>query len=167
MNHPTASLSPMQKTCLRLVYEHRQSKEIARELNLSRYTVETHIKTARARLGAATRLEAARILVSEEGPPATPQQASSPPIAICPEQISPPSLTIVDGAGAKEKSLPNRLPWGSDSGLHKAFPLPREWGEKNDLGIQARLWWMIGLTGIICLSFGAVVASLQALSDLF
>ena len=53
------SLSPRQIEILRLVSEHYSSKEIARSLNLSPYTVDNHIASAIQRLGVTNRREAA------------------------------------------------------------------------------------------------------------
>ena len=156
----------MQKTCLRLVYEHLQSKEIARQLGLSRYTVESHIKSARARLGATTRLEAARLLIATEGESNPPLQTSSPLNAI-PSDITPsltPSSEFHVGTGSEDEQA--AAPWGSNSRLYKSLPLPRFWGEQNDLSSAQRLMWIVTLTILICLSLGAVMTSLQALATI-
>lgn len=55
-----AELSESQQACLRLVAQGMSSKEIAIALNLSPSTVDTYIKHAIARLGAANRRDAAR-----------------------------------------------------------------------------------------------------------
>jgi DNA-binding CsgD family transcriptional regulator len=161
-----ASLSPMQKICLRQVYAHRQSKEIARQLGLSHYTVESHIKSARARLGASNRFEAARMLIAEEGE-GPPSPSVSLPIGIPIAASSAPSLTPDEIVGPAKIDESRNTPWGSETRLYKVLPLPRYWGEKNDLNIAQRLWWMFALTVMICLSLGAVMTSLQALASLF
>lgn len=61
------SLTDGQKDCLRLVNEHRTSKEIARELQISPFTVDQRLDAAKAKLGARTRKEAARIFAETEG----------------------------------------------------------------------------------------------------
>lgn len=164
INEAVASLSPMQKTCLRLVYDHLQTKEIARQLGLSRYTVETHIKIARARLGAASRLEAARMLVAIEGDSSPPLQASSPPIAI----VTAPDLAPhhEGNAGVTLRSDNRLRPLGSDRTLYQLLPLPKRWGERNDLTSTQRLWQMTLIVFGICLSLGALVSSLEALRRL-
>ena len=164
INEAVASLSPMQKTCLRLVYDHLQSKEIARQLGLSRYTVESHIKNARARLGATSRLEAARMLVAIEGDSSPPLQASSPPIAIV---TTPDHASHHQGnTGVTPQSDRRLRPLGSDGTLYQLLPLPKRWGERNDLTSTQRLWQMMIIIGFICLSLGAVVTSLEALGRL-
>ena len=53
-------LTERERECLRLVDRHMSSKEIARELGLSKHTVDWHLDKARKRLGAADRYDAAR-----------------------------------------------------------------------------------------------------------
>ncbi|ENZ80757.1 hypothetical protein OR37_03337 [Caulobacter vibrioides OR37] len=55
-------LTERERECLRLVDRHMSSKEIARELGLSKHTVDWHLDKARRRLGAADRYDAARRL---------------------------------------------------------------------------------------------------------
>lgn len=55
-----------QKACLRLVSRGRTSKEIALETGLTPQTVDTYLKTAMSKLGAASRREAARCLEKYE-----------------------------------------------------------------------------------------------------
>ena len=56
-----------QKDCLQLVNEHRTSKEIARILHISPFTVDQRLDAAKAKLGARTRKEAARMFAEGEG----------------------------------------------------------------------------------------------------
>jgi hypothetical protein len=49
-----------------MVLAHMSSKEIARALNISRHTVDQRLKVAMRILGAANRLDAARILAAAE-----------------------------------------------------------------------------------------------------
>lgn len=60
------ALTPREKECLRLVARHHQSKEIARLLDISKSTVDKHIDSAKARLGAANRRAAAMALILYE-----------------------------------------------------------------------------------------------------
>lgn len=61
------SLTDGQKDCLRLVNEHRTSKEIARILHISPFTVDQRLDAAKAKLGARNRKEAARVFAEVEG----------------------------------------------------------------------------------------------------
>src|SRR4051812_34554931 len=57
-------LTEGQRACLRMVLQHMSSKDIARALGISPHTVDQRIKLAMRRLGAASRVEAARILAA-------------------------------------------------------------------------------------------------------
>lgn len=59
-------LTEGQKECLRLVDRLLTSKEIARELRISPFTVDQRLDAARRKLGAETRKEAARIFALQE-----------------------------------------------------------------------------------------------------
>ena len=61
-------LSEGQKACLRLVDDHHTSKEIARILGISPFTVDQRLDAARRKLNAASRKDAAKIFAAiEEG----------------------------------------------------------------------------------------------------
>lgn len=60
-------LTEGQKDCLQLVNEHRTSKEIARILHISPFTVDQRLDAAKAKLGARTRKEAARMFAEAGG----------------------------------------------------------------------------------------------------
>lgn len=82
-------LTERERECLRLVDRHMSSKEIARELGLSKHTVDWHLDKARKRLGAADRYDAARRVfdrayqAGDQGP----HQGGAPP------PIAPPLLS--------------------------------------------------------------------------
>ena len=60
------ALTDGQRDCLRLVYNHMKSKDIARVLGVSPHTVDMRLRTAMRTLGVGSRIEAARLLVHEE-----------------------------------------------------------------------------------------------------
>lgn len=61
-------LTEGQKACLRLVNDHRTSKEIARILGISPFTVDQRLDAARRKMNASSRAEAARLFaLAEEG----------------------------------------------------------------------------------------------------
>jgi DNA-binding CsgD family transcriptional regulator len=103
LHDPIPSLSEGQKTCLRLVGRGMSSKEIARETGLTPQTVDTYVKAALGKLGAANRREAARALAAWE----LSQQSGSPPPA-----IAAPTTQADDyvQTGAKGWRGPLRLP---------------------------------------------------------
>lgn len=61
-----AQLTDGQRDCLRLVYQHMKSKDIARVLGVSPHTVDMRLRTAMRTLSVGSRIEAARLLVQEE-----------------------------------------------------------------------------------------------------
>ncbi len=68
-NPPAVDLSVLtdgQRDCLRLVYQHMTSKDIARVLGVSPHTVDMRLRTAMRALSVMSRIEAARLLVQEE-----------------------------------------------------------------------------------------------------
>jgi DNA-binding CsgD family transcriptional regulator len=59
-------LTPRERECLRLVDRHLSSKQIARELGMSKTSVDTYCDRARRKLGAGDRYEAARRLADHD-----------------------------------------------------------------------------------------------------
>ncbi len=59
-------LSEAERECLRRVYAHLTSKDIARELRISHHTVDMRLRTAIRKLGVANRTEAAMLLHAHE-----------------------------------------------------------------------------------------------------
>ncbi|MEY3634271.1 MAG: hypothetical protein RLZZ61_681 [Pseudomonadota bacterium] len=57
-------LTEGQKACLRLVVQHHTSKEIARTLGISPFTVDQRLDAARRKLNAASRKDAAKIFAA-------------------------------------------------------------------------------------------------------
>src|SRR5690349_23433333 len=55
-------LTPRERECLRLVDQHLSSKQIARELGMSKTSVDTYCDRARRKLGVDDRFQAARLL---------------------------------------------------------------------------------------------------------
>src|SRR5687768_16788412 len=60
-------LTEREKVCLRQWLQHKSAKEIAADLGISHHAVEKRLKMARAKLGATSSLEAARMLGEAEG----------------------------------------------------------------------------------------------------
>lgn len=103
----TERLTPREQECLRLVAQHLSSKQIARELAVSQHTVDGHLNEARRKLGAATRRDAARMLLemadgsppshrggkSGDGEHAPPPQEFAPP-----ENLGGQAFAVVENA---------------------------------------------------------------------
>src|SRR5438067_13599122 len=67
---PVELLTPRERECLRLVDQHLSSKQIARELGMSKTSVDTYSDRARRKLGVEDRYAAARLArqLDAEGP---------------------------------------------------------------------------------------------------
>lgn len=65
--NPIEQLTEAQRECLRLVFQHMTSKDIARTLGVSPHTVDMRLRTAMRVLDVANRVDAARLLVAAEG----------------------------------------------------------------------------------------------------
>ena len=71
-------LTDAQRECLRLVYAHHNSKEIAEIVGISPSAVDKRIERAVQILGVPSRFVAARMLAAEEGGPTYEQTTSEP-----------------------------------------------------------------------------------------
>ena len=71
-------LTEAQRECLRLVYAHHNSKEIAEIVGISPSAVDKRLERAVQLLGATSRFAAARMLAADEGGPAYEQTTSEP-----------------------------------------------------------------------------------------
>jgi DNA-binding NarL/FixJ family response regulator len=71
---PTEPLTPREHQILSLVGEGLSTKEIARDLGITRATVRCHVQRTLTKLGVATRLQAAA-LITPAAPPQTPPPA--------------------------------------------------------------------------------------------
>lgn len=100
-------LTDGQRDCLRLVYNHMTSKDIARTLNVSPHTVDMRLRTAMKVLGVATRIDAARLLMQDEhGPDVLPIMPLSEQPSDVPDTYQPLIYGSSDMAsGAESVSL--------------------------------------------------------------
>lgn len=88
--HP--DLTEGQKLCLRLVSDHHTSKEIARQLGISHFTVDQRLDAARKKLNVANRTDAAKLFAAMEETGIYERLVyQSPSIAIKPD---PPNLNV-------------------------------------------------------------------------
>lgn len=168
-----ARLTEKQRVCLRMVYMHRSSKEIARELGIGSDAVDQRLKTAMRTLGVESRVDAACILARHEG--AEPYQRlvyQSSDVAPSPV---PPIVAARPGEGARIGKEPSRavreeqaafmaLPWQRTGSL--SLPLPLEGGRRNGLGTWQRLAWIVAIAIGTAVAFGAFLSGLQALAQL-
>lgn len=163
-------LTDKQRDCLRLVWRHQESKEIARTLGISPHSVDGRIKTAMRTLGVDDRYEAARLLALSEGaatdqPPVYapsdigdgPLYASDlPPLNAGGRSAGP---VVLEEAQAAYRLSPHPEPWF-------APPLPTTGRPRNELSASSRLFWVVIVAIGTALAFGALAAGLEALSRL-
>jgi DNA-binding CsgD family transcriptional regulator len=133
-------LTDQQRACLRMVYAHMTSKEIAPRLGIEPGSVDQHIKAAMRVLGVGERRTAARLLAEHEGAAAPGEE-----LAVHEEQAG-----FEASPGPPLRKLQPPLPiWG---------------GKPSDLGPVRRLAWIFAIMLMIALSFGVFIAGLEALS---
>ncbi|MEA3042671.1 MAG: hypothetical protein QOJ53_292 [Sphingomonadales bacterium] len=138
MNHERlARLTEQQRVCLRLVFAHMTSKEIAPRLGIEPGSVDQHIKAAMRVLGAPDRRSAARMLAEHEGLPMH--------LAMHEEQRP------FDATGPLEEPR---------------LPLPMGGLRPDDVGTWKRLGWIAALAIGGALAFGALISGAEALTRL-
>lgn len=171
-----ARLSEGQRACLRMVYRHMETKEIARILEISPDGVAQRIKTAMRILGVHRRRDAARILAEAEGieGAATPYLSQvNPPwdVASAPEPATIAAMFegerrhygAPSGRGLREDQMAYEA--AIPPGARLSFPL-RE-ARPNDVGWAMRLAWIVSIAIGGALAFGALAAGVEALGRLF
>lgn len=144
-------LSPRQKDCLRLAYQGLTTKEIARALAIRPGTVATYCTEAKTVLAARNRRHAALLLHDYEAQGGVPS----------PSGTGPYSDGVDPVAAEPQPSGPIRQP-ASIGG-------PLAIGNReadNDLGIAARLAWILALAVLIAVGFGALAAGVRTINDL-
>lgn len=135
-----ARLTDKQRQCLRLVYAHLTSKEIAPLLGIEPNSVDQHIKAAMRALGAADRRGAARMLAEYEG-------------------LADRTLALREDQTSFEVLKPKVGPkW--------RLPLPARGDKPTDLKPLYRLAWILALMVLMAFAFGVFLAGLEALTRL-
>jgi DNA-binding CsgD family transcriptional regulator len=163
-------LTDKQRECLRMVYRHMETKEIARALGLSPDGVAQRIKTAMKTLGVDRRRDAARILAEAEGLAPYPRQVyQSRDIASAPEpaMLAPSTegawQSGSSGAAMREEQATFLV---VSQSRKPPLPLPKRGARPNDVGWQLRLAWIAGIAIGIALAFGGLVGGVEALTRL-
>lgn len=190
-----SQLTEGQRDCLRLVYQHMTSKDIARALGVSPHTVDMRLRTAMRTLSVASRIEAARLLVEAEGgagayqpliyqapelaggddgatvgaPASTRSDENAIPIhsvRIRPV-VGPPAGGPPRPAGASPLYNPEWSPLDQRPIGHSA-PLAGSlpWGSRNELSVAARLAWIAMIAIGSALGFGAILGAFEALKHI-
>lgn len=168
-------LTDKQRECLRLVFMHRSSKEIARTLGIGADAVDQRIKTAMRTLDVETRIDAARLLAEHEGLGPYQRLVYQMPDVVpagFPASHGPRSTERgwaasepFEAAVREEQMAFQSLQWRPARAL--PFPLPFD-GEKerNELRPWQRLAWIIAIAIGTAIGFGAFLTGLQSLAEL-
>jgi DNA-binding CsgD family transcriptional regulator len=159
-------LTDGQRACLRLVLEHKTSKEIARDLGISRFTVDKRLEAAMSLLGVGSRIEAARLLADDlpgyERFVCEPDRLGASPLPVI---MAPSQSSEEAGEPRVRDSAVDAGPLGSGrppSARRAWVRLPRSTGgrERYDLSTTERLIWIgaVALAAIL-LAFLAFAAA--------
>ena len=159
-----ASLSPRQRQCLTLVARGWEAKDIGRQLGISDLTVKNHLTAARTALGVSRSIDAARLVeafgATVAGDP-TPDPSGTSAPRVIPDrsyaEAEPPGRSDVEPAGLRDggdwRPTPQHLP----------LPFPTRRGQRNELGIAARLAIVAGLTVLLIAAVGFFVEASRGL----
>jgi len=164
-----ARLTEQQRTCLRFVYSHMTSKEIAPLLGIEPGSVDQHIKAAMRVLGVGDRRTAARMLAEQErlhGLQPLVYQPSDIAMTPDPGTFGPPIESGrqqqygLSGEMLREEQAAFRIlsPGGAPT-----LPLPIAGARPSDLNWLARLGWIAAIAIGVALAFGALVSGVEAL----
>ena len=137
-----ARLTEKQRQCLRLVYAHMSSKEIAQQLGLGPATVDQYVKTAIRILGVSDRRAAARMLAEHEGGGA----------------LVPTGLILQDEQAPFDATPPR---------LEPVLPLPLEGLRPTQVGWGKQLVWIVTIAIGIALVFLALLAMTEVFERLW
>ena len=161
-------LSVGQRDCLRLVNQHRSSKEIARILQISRHTVDQRLALACRILNSGSRREAARLFAAYD------------PIIyevshIADGVLDAPAFPDIEYGEEQQEQNRNQVVQDADAPYfahdlintrHVALPFPLNRGDENDLTIRQRMTWAAVIFGASILVSGILIVALEALGRL-
>lgn len=157
---PTPALDQLteaQRECLRLVYAHHNSKEIAEIVGVSPSAVDKRIERAVQLLGVSTRFAAARLLAESEGP-TTYERTPSEPFDLHESATSRPSIAP-DGPAWFVRRLLGLSPGSGSEGVVRN-PL----GRLQRLGLIVGLAFLIAMTSVALLNLGQTLSSIAIAS---
>ncbi|WP_168072817.1 helix-turn-helix transcriptional regulator [Caulobacter sp. SSI4214] len=156
-------LSTREMECLRLVDRHMSSKEIARELGLSKHTVDWHLDKARRRLGAVDRYEAAR-RVFDSGLGHASAQEPSADTGWGVNRVGPPISHAQAAFVQAERPGDARDPLHSQHGDGRDVHFEALFGS-NKLGLGFRLAFIAAVMVLTAFAMGVLLAGVHVLSS--
>ena len=141
-NPSLEQLTAQERECLRLVAQSLSSKEIARELGISKASVDTYCNRARAKLRVGDRRTAARLVAAADGGLIT--------IAAAPQSATPDHLG---------STAPDRFAFAGAGMMAGGFLPPM-----SALGFRMRMVASFIVAALLALSFGMLLAGMEALN---
>jgi DNA-binding CsgD family transcriptional regulator len=167
-----AKLTEQQRACLRHVYAHLTSKEIAPIMGIEPGSVDQHIKAAMKTLGVPDRRTAARVFAEYEGREDSPVVAYPPlntdsptnPYNFVPPIVSGWQPHESAGGSMREEQAFFRVATPSGSPTFQ-FPVGSS-SKPGDLNWATRLGWIAVIAIGVALAFGALVSAIEALGRL-
>jgi DNA-binding CsgD family transcriptional regulator len=163
-------LTEKQRECLRLVYAHLSSKEIAPRLGVEPGTVDQYIKAAMRTLGVSDRRHAAQMLAEHEAKACRPLVYQPLDIAVAPDFATFGASTEGLRSAQSEQSVREAAalvrPFPPPDSDAPKWSLPIGGGDPDHLSAAKRLGWIFALILLIVLGFGLFVTGLEALSRL-
>ena len=147
-------LTEGQKACLRLVAQHYTSKEIARELGISHFTVDQRLDAVRRKLNAPSRKDAAKIFAAFEN------RAISQPFVYETLPLEPTQFDV------NQSSTPDRKKQKM-AALFSLHLLPPIGGERHELSNREVLVHVLNIAFFSTLVMAFVVVVLTGTFRLF
>ena len=147
--HPVTRLSAVQIETLRLVYAHKNSKEIARMMGVSSHTVDERIRISIRKLGVDSRTKAA-ILVAEHLSPDTYQ-----PLRY--------QSSVIGFEGQHEQSTGPQSEVQSSGPFWTRPPFPTKRRPRNTDSLGERLLWPVFIAMGTIMAFSALYAVMLGL----
>ena len=170
VTHGLSRLTDGQKACLRMVYRHMSSKDIARALEISPHTVDQRLRVAMHSLGVDTRIDAARLLAAHES--GLYQQAvyQSPHLVPDPPVPEPEALAAsglegqADGRHFRQTQALYSAGTPPEPRIH--WPLRKEGGRNNGLGAKDTLIWIVTIPAGFMVAIGMLATGLDVIATL-
>jgi DNA-binding CsgD family transcriptional regulator len=162
-----AGLTAAQREVLRQIHAHRQSKEIARDLGITRIAVDKRVEAAMQRLGVSSRRDAARAnaLFEQSGDY---ERFIGEPLPLAGNTDSLPSRSASNIGGSPDLEMEEAAaPYGVETLTSR--PVRPIWrgGLHNDLTVVERLGWIAGLAFAILAVVLIALSVSQSISGLF
>lgn len=156
-----AKLTDRQRASLRLVLSGYETKEIARQLDISPDRAAKDIKSAMAKLNVSRRLDAARILAQVEGAHEGPGLVQA---LFGNDRIGPPPLLPITER-QRDYVAEARATYVVDQpSAELSMPIRKRGSEHNNLGPWQRIIWIALITAFILSAFGFLTVGLSWLS---